>query len=184
LTPDARAAARRYAEALLDVALERKVPPDALRDELRGAAALLRAHKELAAALSHPALGGEGRKKLVAAVWGKGKTSELFQRLLDLLASRNRLSLLPAIAELYSARWNARRGVAPAEAVAATPLDSGQEEALSAALAKAAGGAVDLETRVDASLLGGLRVTVGGFTFDGTVRAQLQALRRRLAGGP
>ena len=36
---------------------------------------------------------------------------------------------------------------------------------------------------IDPSLLGGLVVTMSGSTFDGSVRAQLQALRRRLAQG-
>src|SRR5262249_57278741 len=117
-----RRGARRYAEALLEVATSTKASPEAIRRELREAVALLRDHKELAVALSHPALGAEGRKKLVAGVWGKAKASPLFLRLLDLLASRNRLSLLPAIAEIFSARWNACRGVASAEAVAAVEL--------------------------------------------------------------
>jgi F-type H+-transporting ATPase subunit delta len=184
LTGSSRTAARRYAEALLDVATSTKASPEALRRELREAVALLRDHKELAVALSHPALGSEGRKKLVAGVWGKAKASPLFLRLLDLLASRNRLSLLPAIAEIFSARWNAGRGVASAEAVAAVELDAGRQKVLAEALKKATGNEVELETRVDPAVLGGLRVTVGGHTFDGTVRAQLQSLRRRLAGGP
>jgi F-type H+-transporting ATPase subunit delta len=183
LTSGSRTAARRYAEALLDVALEKKISPEALRQELRSAVALLRAHKEVAMALSHPALGSEGRKKLVAAIWGQGKTSELFLRLLDLLASRNRLSLLPAVEELFSARWNAQRGVAAAEAVAAIELEESQQKALAAVLRKVAGREVELETRVDPAVLGGVRVSVGGRTYDGTVRAQLQSLRRRLAGG-
>jgi len=184
LTSSSRTAARRYAEALLEVASDSKVSPETLRQELRDAVAVLRDHKELAAALSHPALGSEGRKKLVAGVWGQAKASALFLRLLDLLASRNRLSLLPAIAEIFSQRWNAERGVAAAEAVSAVELDARRQKALADALRNATGTEVELETRVDPAVLGGLRVTIGGRTFDGTVRTQLQSLRRRLAGGP
>jgi F-type H+-transporting ATPase subunit delta len=90
--------------------------------------------------------------------------------------------LLPAIAEAYALAFNEARGVVTAAAVSAVALDAPQREALGQALGKAAGKEVELETSVDASVLGGVSVTMGGRTFDGTVKAQLQALRRRLQG--
>jgi F0F1-type ATP synthase delta subunit len=42
---------------------------------------------------------------------------------------------------------------------------------------------VELATKVEPGVLGGLRVKMGGRTYDGTVRAQLEALRRSLASG-
>jgi F-type H+-transporting ATPase subunit delta len=67
-----------------------------------------------------------------------------------------------------------------AEAVSAVTLPEAQRRALAAAL----GGAVELvelRTRVDPALIGGLLVQAGGRTYDGTVRTHLAALRRRLA---
>ena len=64
-----------------------------------------------------------------------------------------------------------------AEAVSAVALPDPQRQALAAAL----GDAVELRTRVEPQVLGGLLVRVGGKTYDGTVRMRLDALRRRLA---
>jgi F-type H+-transporting ATPase subunit delta len=72
-----------------------------------------------------------------------------------------------------------RRGVVAAQAVSAEPLSDGQRQALALAL----GGNVDLRARVDPAVLGGVLLRIGGLTFDGTVRARLAALRRRLAAG-
>jgi F-type H+-transporting ATPase subunit delta len=73
--------------------------------------------------------------------------------------------------------------VASGEAVSAAPLAEGQKEALRAVLGMSLGLTVNLKTREDPSLLGGLRVTIGGRRYDGSVRAQLRALRERLAAG-
>src|SRR6185503_16272356 len=96
-------------------------------------------------------------------------------------AERRRLELLlPAIVRAYGALWNARRGVASAEAVSARPLEDAERRALVAALEKATGLGIELDTREDPSLLGGLLVHVAGRSYDGSVRARLPALRARL----
>jgi F-type H+-transporting ATPase subunit delta len=90
--------------------------------------------------------------------------------------------LLPLVAESFHALFNARRGVTRAEAVVATPLDQDQSKALEKALSGAQGGAIELKTSIDPALLGGVLVRMGGKTYDGTVRAHLQALKQALAG--
>ena len=180
MKPRAQGAARRYARALLDVALQ-KGEAEALRRELRETADLLAAHKDLRSALEHPALSAEAKKKLVDAVWGR-RGSALLARLMGLLAERGRTALLPAIEETYGALWNAHRGVVAAEAVSAVPLDEGQARAVAAALRRATGKEVELQSRADQALLGGLLVKMAGRTYDGTVRGRLRALRQRLVG--
>lgn len=176
-----RALARRYARALLDVA-SRQGPeaPLALRDELRAFAPLLTGHAELRRALLAPGLGAEPRQRVLAALAERAGASAVLRRLLELLASRDRVALLPDVVEAYAELANAARGVVSAEAVSAVALAEGQARALAVALGGPAGPA-ELRCRVDPELVGGLRVTVGGKTYDGTVRTRLAALRRRLA---
>jgi F-type H+-transporting ATPase subunit delta len=176
-----RTTARRYARALLDVAAAQNVAPR-VRDELRGAVALLDANPELASVLAHPALPLEKRKAIVTGVFPQGQLSEPMRRLLLLLVERGRIELLPHVESIYGELWNAQRGVVAAEAVAAVPLDAGQTEALTAALARATGKGVELATTVDPDVLGGLLVKMAGRVYDGTVRAQLRSLRARLTG--
>jgi F-type H+-transporting ATPase subunit delta len=175
-----QAAARRYARALLEVALAKGDPARLLR-ELQETAALLETNGELRRALTHPGLGAERRQKLVKAVFESG--SELLQRLLALLAEKDRIALLPHVSQAFSHALNHHRGVVEAEAASAVALDEAQRTALAAGLQKATGREVELKTRVDAAVLGGLVVTMGGRTYDGSVRAQLQLLRQRLVGG-
>ena len=176
-----QAAARRYARALFEVA-QAKGQVQPLRDELHALAKLLADQPELSRALLHSRLGAERRQRLVRALFS-GRGSELLSRLLALLAERDRLSLLPELAEAYARAVNEHAGVLSAEAVSAAPLDDAQSGTLRSALKTATGREVELRARVDPALLGGLVVTVGGRTYDGSVRAQLALLRERLVRG-
>jgi F-type H+-transporting ATPase subunit delta len=180
MRPSERGAARRYARALLDVAVQQG-DPEALRREMREATALLAAQADLRSALLHPVLPGAAKEKIVAAVWG-GRSSKLMARLMALLAERGRLGLLGAIEDSYGALWNAHRGAVAAEAVSATPLDEAQTRALAQTLRQATGKEVELQATTDAALLGGLVVKMAGRTYDGSVRGRLRSLRDRLVG--
>lgn len=175
-----RGVARRYARALLDVALQQG-DAEALQRELRDAAALLAREGELRAALEHPALPLEAKKKVVEAVFAS-RGSKLLARLMALLAERGRIALVPDIGAAFAAAWNAQRGVVAAEAVSAAPLDEGQTRAVADALRRATGKEVELTARADPALLGGLMVKMAGRTYDGSVRGRLLALRQRLTG--
>jgi F-type H+-transporting ATPase subunit delta len=173
-----RALARRYARALLDVAGREGTDAIlALRDELRAFSPLVSGHAGLRRALLHPGLGAEPRRRVLAALADRAGASLLLRRLLQLLVSRDRVGLLPDIAETYAELANTARGVSSVEAASAVALTDAQSRALAAAL----GGAVELRTRVEPALIGGLLVRMGGRTYDGTVRTRLAVLRRRLA---
>lgn len=170
--------ARRYARALLDVALAQGDPAE-LREDLRRGVALLQSERELHAALTHPGVSAERRRAIARAVFA-GRSGTLMTRLVELLAERGRVALLPEIAVAFGEAWNAHRGVLAAEATTAVALDPAQMSALGAALGSVSGQDVELRHRVDPAVMGGVMVRMGERTYDGTVRAQLQGLRRRL----
>ena len=174
-------AARRYARALLDVALKAGQDAGALRTDLDEAVRVVKSSRELQQALEHPALPVEKKKKLLAALFA-GRGASLLLKLLDLLVERRRLALLPHVARTYASLWNAQRGVSAAEAVSAVSLSKDEEGALQKALRDLTGKEVELTARVDPSLLGGLLVNMDGRTYDGSVKTRLVSLREHLGG--
>ncbi len=185
-----RPVARRYSRALLDVARQPsagngKAAPSAegLAEELRASAELLEKHEALRQALFDPRLGAVRKRQLVEAVWKKAGASPLLLRLLGLLLDNGRLDLLPEIERAFRAAWNAERGVVEAEAVTAVELDDAQRAALTRALRGVSGLGVDLQTRLDPKVLGGVLVRMAGKSYDGTVRGRLKALKSRLVYG-
>ena len=176
-----RGPARRYARALLDVALQRG-EDERLAQDLRETVALLEAQAELSRFLTHPAVSSERKRAVVDGVWKKSG-NDLLLRLLHLLASRERLGLLPEVALAYLGLWNAHRGVVTAEVLTAVPLDAQGQGRLGAALGRAAGGrTVELQAQLDPSLLGGVMVKMEGRVYDASLRGRLRALRRHLLG--
>ena len=182
-----RGASRRYAQALLDVA-RKLANPGALRDELRAMAALVDEHRGLATLLANPAVNAARKQAILDQVLdrARGKAeqpeAQLARRLAEVLIQRNRFGLLATVEGVFTELWNAERGVVSAEAVSAEPLDADQERGVAAAIEKATGRKAELSTQVDPSVIGGVKLLMGGRMYDGTVKAQLDALRRRLTG--
>jgi F-type H+-transporting ATPase subunit delta len=179
-----RPLARRYARALLDVTLEKPKDgtPEKVREDLEALAAVLHDHRDLAGILQNPAVAADTKKKIAGSLAARVGATPVVKRLLDVLADRDRLYLLPTVAEAFVDVWNAHRGVTAAEAVVATEMQPAQTQALALALGRVAGGEVELHSRVDPQVLGGLVVRMGGKTYDGSVRGRLAALRETLLG--
>ena len=173
------AVARRYARALLDVALEQGDAPS-LRRELEGAARTIQDHAGLGSLLTHPAVSPDVKKKTVDAVFAG--SAPLLLRLLRLLVDRRRIDQLPEIARAYTLALQAHQQVVPAEVVSAAPLEAAQVEQLARALKTLTGCAVEITPCVDPAVLGGVLVRIQGRTYDGSVRARLRSLRERLVG--
>ena len=72
-------------------------------------------------------------------------------------------------------------GVVEVEVVSAVGLTPEAEEKMVARLREATGRRVDLAHRVDPSILGGLVIRIGDKIVDGSVKARISQLRRRLA---
>jgi F-type H+-transporting ATPase subunit delta len=179
-----RVQARQYARALLTVAQEQAGDETLrIRAELRELSSLVGKHRDLRVALDARGVTLADRGRALSAIARDAGASPLVSQLLTVLATRDHLTLLPALAEVYAALVNQARGIVPVEAMGAVELTGEQEAALLQALRTAAGGEVELKTQVDPDALGGLRVKMRGRTYDGTVRAKLRALRRSLASG-
>jgi len=175
---------RRLCRALVAVASRQgDAAGQRLGAELEGLASVVSGNAALRDALEDPRVRGEQRRAILERIADEVKLSPLTRGVLILLVEQDAVLALPALAQAYGEAWNAHRGIASAEAVAAVPLSPSQERELARALARASGSEVELRTRVDPAVIGGLRVKVGDTLYDGSVRAHLQALRRRLASG-
>ena len=101
-------------------------------------------------------------------------------KLLALLAERDRLILLPDLVDAYRERLLDYKKIIRAEITTAAALPDGRARAIEASLSKATGRSVALETRVDASIVGGLIAKVGSMVYDGSITRQLQKLKDQL----
>jgi F-type H+-transporting ATPase subunit delta len=176
-----RASAVRYARALLDVTISETDPAQA-EQELGAFAALLEQHPNLQGALLNPAVPAAGKRSVVQDLLDRTKPSAPVSRLLLLLAERDRLAILPDLLTVYRERLLEHQRVLRAEVTTAVPIAEDRAAELADRLARATGRTVKMTTRVDPAIIGGIVTRIGSTVYDGSVAAQLQAIRQRLAG--
>ena len=175
-----RAAGTRYARALFDVALKEADIQQVGRD-LTAFAALVAGNDLLGRVLSNPAIPAARKRAVVEQLLAKaGSVSPVVVKLLGLLADRDRLALLPDIAAAYRNRLMEHAKVVRAEVVTAVPLPADRVTALQRGLAGATGLEVQLENRVDASIIGGAITRIGSTVYDGSVSRQLEKMKEAL----
>ena len=109
-----------------------------------------------------------------------GKVEPYLVSFMKILCERGAFGQLPMCREAYVSRYNERHGIVPATAVSASPLTDGQKSRLVKALERRSGKTVQLSVSVDPSLKGGLRVQMGGYSFDNSVASRMDSLRRAL----
>ncbi|NBD10318.1 ATP synthase F1 subunit delta [Corallococcus silvisoli] len=173
--------ARRYARAILDVAAEGN-RTDVVAEQLNAFADVVGKSPELSDVLLNPAYSRAQRSRVVEAVLQSlPVTAEpALANALRLLVDRNRLSYLPDIARLYRDMADARAGRVRGQVTSAVPLTPDAVTRLQQSLQQLTQRNVVLETRVDPALLGGVSAQVGGTLYDGTLRTQLEEMRRQL----
>ena len=172
--------ARRYARALLDVSSE-VGRADAVSEQLSSLSGALAHNRELADVLFNPAFSREQRASVVEGLLkALGKVEPVLANSLRLLVDRNRLAYLPDIARLYRDMADAQAGRLRGHVTSATPLSADTLQSLAGTLKTLTQRNVVLEARVDPKVLGGVAAQVGSTLYDGTLRTQLEQLRREL----
>jgi F-type H+-transporting ATPase subunit delta len=175
-----RAAGIRYARALFDVAQKEADIEQAGRD-LAAFAGLVAGSDALNRALSSPVIPAARKRAVVDQLLAKaGPIAPVVVKLLGLLADRDRLGLLPDIAAAYRNRLMEHAKVVRAEVVTAVPIPADRVAALQRGLAGATGRDVQLEARVDPSIIGGAITRIGSTVYDGSVTRQLEKMKDAL----
>ncbi len=100
--------------------------------------------------------------------------------LFRLLRRKSRLALGPSIASYLHEAVDEERGVVRAVVTTAVELDDDRRRQVRERIATATGRVVELETRVDPSIMGGMVIRIGDQLVDGSTRARLQRLRAGL----
>jgi len=173
--------AGRYALALLDLADEDR-SLDAVADDLRALRQMVGESEDLRRVLRSPMFSREQQATAVAAILEKAGLGETTRRFAQVLARNRRLFSLPQIIDVYLSELARRRGEVTAHVTSAVELSEAQRQALIESLASSIGGKVQVDVKVDDSLIGGLIVKVGSRMIDNSLRSKLQRLQLAMKG--
>ena len=171
--------AKMYGGSLYDLAAEEGLETRIL-GELDEVQQLLKQNPDYLRLVSTPNLPKKERCGLLDEAL-RGQVHLYVLNFLKILCEKGTLRELSGCARAYRIRYNQAHGILEATAVSAVPLTEQQRAALHAKLESLTGKTIDLKTKVDAKVLGGIRLDIEGTELDGTVQNRLTSLRQDIA---
>lgn len=177
---------RSYAKALLEGAKEMGLKAsdmDTIQSELDSFQKTMKESPELKEAMTSPVVSAQNKVDLSFAITQKMGLSKLAGQFIALVARKGRAEFFSDIVDAFMEVRLEDEGATMGLVVSADALQKADLEELASAFSKKTGKKTVFKTEVDANLLAGLKVTVGGVTYDGSLRAQLQQLRDQLVYG-
>jgi len=166
----------RYAQALFDLAKDEKNLA-AVEADLKSLKAALADSRDLRLLIASPAFPAGDKGRGLVAIADKAGFSATTRKFLGLLAANGRSRALGAVITAFEALSAQARGTVSAQVTTAQPLSAAQAKGLAAALRLALGKDPEIESRIDPSILGGVKVRVGSRLFDASLRSKLDSLK-------
>jgi F-type H+-transporting ATPase subunit delta len=167
-----------YARALFDVAKEHDIL-DEMHDELGQFTDELAKNHDLQVFFFSPYFSSQEKKEGISKMIEGA--DEHFVRFLELLAERHRMPALFRIRRDFDALYAEERKLLPVTVTSAVELDKDTVKEIRRKIEEQTDRTVELTTKVDPNLLGGLVVRVGNKVMDGSIRARLERLRKQVA---
>ncbi len=173
--------AGRYAAALFELADDKK-ELDPVAADLRSLREVLGGSEDLQRLIRSPLYSREQQGQALTAILEKSGAGDLTRRFVLTVGQNRRLFALPQMIDAFLAELARRRGEVTAEVTSAAPLSDAQQGALDKVLRKEYGDKVQLDLKVDESLIGGLIVRVGSRMIDGSLKSKLRKLEFAMKG--
>ena len=177
--PAAARSARRYAEAVFDIAVEQEALVQWAGD-LQTVAAFV-AEPDVARILGSARVPRDEKLRLLTAALQR-EISPAAMNLVRLLVARDKIALVPEIQRIYQEMADERAGIAHAVVTTAVALSDDEKRAIAGRLSTITGKHVDVTPVVDESIIGGVVARIGDQLIDGSTRTKLVALKRSLEG--
>jgi F-type H+-transporting ATPase subunit delta len=173
--------AGRYAAALFELAKDQRQLAEVERD-LATFQRMLDDSQDLRRLVRSPVISADDQAKALAAILKKAGISGLTANFLRLIARNRRLFAAADMLKCFRALLARERGEVNADVASAHALTPEQMQQLSDMLRTSIGKNVQINTRVDPGLLGGLIVKVGSKMIDNSLRTKLSNLKVAMKG--
>ncbi len=172
--------AERYARALLDAAREQQLVA-AVADDLAALTQVLAESPEFERFFFHQQLTPAKKQALLMPVLEGLLQEQITRNFIMLLWQKKRATELPGIIASYQAALRQSRGELVAQVTAIRQLSQHELQQLREQISSLTGcQSVELQTKIDESILGGLVLRIGDKVYDGSLARRLQQLRRKL----
>ncbi len=169
-----------YARSLFEVAREHG-DLDAVRDQLTQFAAAVDENRDLQVFFFSPYFSTQEKKDGLGAMLDDAEPT--LTNFLELLLEKHRMPAIFRIKRQLDRLWEEENRLLPVQITSATPLDEKTIAQIGDRIGEQTGRRVELTSRVEPDILGGLVVQVGNSILDASIANRLEQLRKQVARG-
>lgn len=168
----------RYAKALFSLAIDEK-KLDNVANDMNEISLLIKNNRDFNNFVLNPLISNAKQSEIIKSIFS-GKIEKISLNFLELICKKKRLNNLPEIAVAFDQLLLKHRNQLYAEITSAASLDDKQIAAIKSNLEAITDKSVVLNTREDASIIGGFKVLIEGIIIDNSIQYQLMKLKERL----
>ena len=170
--------AGRYAKALLDLAQENN-SLDAVFADIQLLQNTLNASSELTSVIHNPVI-PQAKKKAIFSSLFQEKMTKISYGFLDLVLQKRRETNFKEIANSFINQYNDEKNITTVQLTTAIPVEKAVEEKIIDKIKSTANlQTVQLEKRVDPSIIGGFIVEFNDRILDQSIQSNLNTIKRR-----
>ncbi|WP_375459163.1 F0F1 ATP synthase subunit delta [uncultured Enterovirga sp.] len=174
--PGVSGVAGRYGSALFELARDEGRIDEVARD-LDSFQRMLDDSADLRRLIRSPVFSAEDQTRAIEAVLGQAGIGGYAANLIRVVAAKRRLFVLPDMIRAYRALVAKSKGIVAAEVRLAEEPSPRIMDDIKSALRDMAGSDVDVDVKIDPSLIGGLVVKVGSRMVDASLKTKLNSIR-------
>jgi len=171
--------AKRYAKAFFDIAAEEQ-NYEGYYNELRAFASLVEENRDLREFLANPVFDQSEKKAVIEQILARVRMSAMTANFLRLLVDKKRIGIIGEITESYRQLMDSKLRRVRVAVKTAFPMDGDIAANLKQRIAEMTGKEVEMTIEEDRSLIGGVVVRVGDTLYDGSIKTQLNNIRKLL----
>lgn len=172
--------ASRYAQALYDLSVEKKLEEKCL-NELKTIKDLFEENPDLVPLLAQTQISKDEKKKLLDEVFGWAHPYIL--NTLKLLVDKQRTQIVVDLCKTYREFYNSAHNIVQGVAYTTIPLSADELHTLEKDLSLKESKTIELVNRIDPTLVKGIKIRYGDKVLDASLKARIQGLRDSLIEG-
>jgi F-type H+-transporting ATPase subunit delta len=167
-----------YAQALLELADARQLTTQVAED-VQGVAQMIEQDPTFRQYMNDPSVARSERSQTLENVFGS-RVPSILSSFLKLLDVRGKLGSFPAIAKAFKELMDKRSGNIEVEITVPQALNDHELHDVRNQISHKLGKNASVTQKVDESIIGGMVLRIGDSLIDGSVKSQLETLKRRM----
>jgi len=174
----AQQVAKKYSVALFNLAAEKSLL-DIAWEQFGSLGEFLKTDDIFLDFMSAPQVPDQQKEDLVTKAFS-GKLENSFFNFLMVLVRKRRIGYLPDIIDELDRQIRAAKGISRATCITVNPITDGERQQLIEKLTQKTSLKIELEEKVDKSILGGMIIILHNQIIDGSIKHGLNQLKNRL----